>query len=81
MLEEEEEQDRSRSSPLPDRPFGDVTLDRAIALRWALRDIKGRRLKLTPVSPTDLQFLIDLGLVEMRGDAPVLTDAGQVVLD
>lgn len=78
---EEEEQGRSRSSPEPDDPFGDVSLEKTIALRWALRDIKARRLKLTPVSPADLQLLVDLGLVEMRGDAPVLTDAGHVVLD
>lgn len=37
-----------------------------------LRDIKARRLKLSPVSDADLSALIDLGLVEMRDDAPVL---------
>jgi hypothetical protein len=78
---EEEEQSRSRWSPEPDDPFGDVSLEKTISPRWALRDIKARRLKLTPVSPADLQLLIDLGLVEMRGDAPVLIDAGYVVLD
>jgi hypothetical protein len=78
---EEEEQSRSRWFPAPDDPFGDVSLKKTISLRWALRDIKARRLKLTPVSPVDLQLLIDLGLLEMRGDAPVLIDAGHVVLD
>jgi hypothetical protein len=50
--------------------------DRAIVLRWALRDIKGERLKWSPVNQPDLQTLIDLGLVEIRDDRPVLTNAG-----
>ena len=50
--------------------------DRAVSLRWALRDIKERRLSWSPVSPDDLQILIDFGLVEMRNDKSVLTDAG-----
>jgi hypothetical protein len=50
--------------------------DRAIVLRWALRDIKGERLKWSPVDQHDLQTLIDLGLVEIRDDRPVLTNAG-----
>jgi len=62
-------------------PFADYDLERAIALRWTLRDIKAKRLKLTPVSDTDLRALIDLGLVELRDDEPVLTNAGHAVLD
>jgi len=50
--------------------------DRAIVLRWALRDIKGNRFKWSPVDQHDLQTLIDLGLVETRDDRPVLTNAG-----
>jgi hypothetical protein len=50
--------------------------DRAIVLRWVLRDIKGNRLKLSPVDQQDLQDLIDLKLVKMMNDAPVLTEAG-----
>ncbi len=50
--------------------------DRAIALRWVLRDIKNNRLKWWPVNQHDLQDLIEMGLVEMRDDAPVLTNAG-----
>lgn len=62
-------------------PFVHLGLERAIALRWALRDIKAKRLKLSPVSPGDLNILTELGLVEMRDDVPVLTNAGHAVLD
>lgn len=40
--------------------------DRAIALRWVLRDIKNNRLKWWPVDQHDLRDLIDMGLVELR---------------
>jgi hypothetical protein len=50
--------------------------DRAIALRWVLRDIKNNRLKWWPVDQHDLRDLIDMGLVELRNDAPVLTNTG-----
>jgi len=50
--------------------------DRAVALRWVLRDIKNNRLKWSPVNQDDLRTLIEMGLVEMRDDAPVLTNAG-----
>ena len=62
-------------------PFADLDLERGIALRWMLRDIKARRSKLSPVSDADLSALMDLGLVEMRDDAPVLTNAGHAALD
>jgi len=62
-------------------PFAHLGLDRAIELRWALRDIKAKRLKLSPVSPADLAALTDLGLIEMRDDGPVLTQAGHDALD
>lgn len=50
--------------------------DRAIFLRWVLRDIRSNRLDWSPVSQYDLQILIIMGLVEVRNDAPVLTNAG-----
>lgn len=56
-------------------------LERAIALRWTLRDIKAKRLKLSPVSPGDLNLLTEFGLIEMRDEAPVLTNAGHAILD
>ena len=62
-------------------PFAHLSLERAIALRWTLRDIKAKRLKLSPVSESDLSTLIDLGLVEIGEDAPVLTPDGHAALD
>ena len=50
--------------------------DRAIILRWVLRDIKSSRLKMSPIDQHDLRDLIDMGLVEMRNDAPALTNTG-----
>jgi hypothetical protein len=50
--------------------------DRAAALRWVLRDIKNDRLKWSPVDQDDLCILIEMGLVEMRDNAPMLTNAG-----
>ena len=65
----------------PVSPLTGLDLDTAIRLRWALRDIKGKRTKLTPVSPDDLRTLVEMGLVEMRDDVPVLTNEGHRVLD
>ena len=62
-------------------PWAGLDLDTAIRLRWALRDIKAKRTKLTPVSPSDLKTLIEMGLVEMRDDSPLLTDAAHQALD
>jgi len=55
--------------------------DTAIRLRWAMRDIKAKRTKLTPVNPDDLEALLDLGFVEMRDGTPALTDTGFRALD
>jgi hypothetical protein len=62
-------------------PFADFDLERAIALRWMLQDIKAKRLKLSPVSDHDLKTLTDLGLIEMQDGVPVLTQAGQAAMD
>jgi len=53
-----------------------IDRDRAIALRWTLRDIKGRRWKLSSMNQDDLQTLRQLELVEMQNNVPVLTSAG-----
>jgi len=60
----------------PDIYTAPADRERAIILRWVLRDIKANRLKLSPVDQHDLPELIDMGLAEMRNDAPVLTSAG-----
>jgi hypothetical protein len=62
-------------------PFAHLSLERAIALRWTLRDIKAKRLRLSPASEGDLTVLTELGLIEMRDDVPVLTQAGHDALD
>jgi hypothetical protein len=53
---------------------------RAIDLIWTLRDIKMKR-TMFPVDPDHLRELIELGLVEMRHESPVITNAGHQVLD
>jgi Mn-dependent DtxR family transcriptional regulator len=64
-----------------DNPFAEFGLERAIGLRWTLRDIQARRLKMSPVSDEDLRALTELGLVEVRDEGPVLTPAGTAVLN
>ncbi|MGJ5205254.1 hypothetical protein [Bradyrhizobium sp. HKCCYLR20261] len=60
-----------------DDPFADLELEKAIHLRWTLRDIKANRLTLSPVSDEDLSLLAERGLVELGEGVPTLTDAGQ----
>ncbi len=56
-----------------------ANLDRetTMRLRWALRDIKGKRTKLTPVSSDDLRLLLDMGLIELRDEIATLTIEGE----
>ena len=58
-----------------------LDLDTAIRLRWALRDIKAKRTKLTPVSPNDSKTLLEMGLINMSFDTPLLTNEGHQALD
>ncbi|GLH75922.1 hypothetical protein SSBR45G_08300 [Bradyrhizobium sp. SSBR45G] len=58
-------------------PFADLDLERAIQLRWTLRDIKAHRLTLSPVAEDHLALLTERGLVEVSDGVPTLTDAGQ----
>ena len=60
----------------PKEGLASLGLDNAIRLRWALRDIRGNRLKLSPIDPKDLRTLIDMGYVEMKNEVPVVTNAG-----
>ena len=62
-------------------PWAGLDLDTAIRLRWALRDIKAKRTKLMPVNPGDLETLIEMGLVEMRDDAPMLNKVADQALN
>ena len=62
-------------------PFAQFDLEKAIGLRWTLRDIQARRLKMSPVSDEDLTTLTGLGLVEARDEGLVLTQAGIAVLN
>jgi hypothetical protein len=62
-------------------PLAQFSLEQAIALRWAMRDIKSKRLKLSPVAERDMQMLVELGLVELLDAGPMLTAAGHSVLD
>jgi hypothetical protein len=66
---------------MTEESLADFDLERAIDLRWTLRDILGNRLKLIPVTDDDLRALINLGLVEMRDHAPVVTPAGLAALE
>ena len=59
-----------------DNSFANLELSPAIALRWTLRDIRGKRWLMSPIDQTHLKTLIEMGLVEMRGDEPALTNAG-----
>jgi hypothetical protein len=63
-----------------ENPFADLDIQRAIELRWALRDIRAKRWKLTPIDRTHLQMLIDMGLAEMREDELVITTSGLDVI-
>jgi hypothetical protein len=62
-------------------PFAGFDLYTAVVLRWTLRDIKGKRLKITPADPEHLRELIALGLVEMHDDIPTITEAGFKAID
>jgi hypothetical protein len=65
---------------LPDLQTPHLDVDTAIRLRWALRDIKGKRLRLSPVDAEDLRMLVEMGWVEMRDEVPVITNEGDRVL-
>jgi hypothetical protein len=65
----------------PVRPLVDLPRDRAIHLRWSLRDIYARRTKLSPVDPDDLKILLEMGLVEMKDDGPALTPKGHRAIE
>jgi hypothetical protein len=55
-------------------PLAQFGLD-AIDLRWTLKDIAAKRSWM--INQAHVSKLIELGLVEMRDDKPILTIAGQ----
>jgi hypothetical protein len=56
-------------------------LDLDTAIRWTIRDIRGERTKMSPVSDNDLAALMDLGFVEIRDGIPRLAGLGVLALD
>lgn len=58
-------------------PLAKFGLD-AIDLRWTMKDIAGKRWHMS--NQAHVTKLIELGLVEMRDDRPVLTIAGQTTV-
>jgi hypothetical protein len=65
---------------MDDNPFAEFSIERAIGLRWTLRDIQARRLKMSPVSDEDLRVLTELGLIELHDDVPEVTPTGAALL-
>ena len=53
----------------------------SIDLVWTLRVIEAKRTLLLPFDPDNLRELIDLGLVELRDNVLVITNAGHRILD
>ena len=78
---EVELQNETTTTNQPVSRLAGLDLDTAIHLRWVLRDIKAKRTNLSPVSPDDLRTLIEMGLVEMQNDEPVLTNEGHRAID
>ena len=62
-------------------PFANLSLERAIELRWTIRDIQTDRLTLMPASDDDLSVLTELGLVEIQDGVPVVTSAGIALVE
>lgn len=65
----------------PKRGLASLELKDAVRIRWTLHDIKSKRTEIVPVSPDDLRLLIDMGLVEIRDDVPVITSAGDAEIN
>lgn len=55
-------------------PLAQFGLD-AIDLRWTMKDIAGKRWSM--INQSHVVKLVEIGLVEMRENRPILTVAGQ----
>jgi hypothetical protein len=64
-----------------DNPLSHLALERAISLRWTMRDILAGRTKFLPLADEDLRVLVEVGLVELHDGEAVLTDAGLAVIE
>jgi hypothetical protein len=64
----------------PDIHTSRADRERAIALRWILRDINGNRLNWWQPLEEDLKILIEFDLVEMKNGLPQLTVAGRAAI-
>ena len=60
----------------PTSPLAGLSIETAIRLRWLLRDIERKRTKFLGASPDDLRTLMEMGLVEIQNEEPVLTREG-----
>jgi hypothetical protein len=58
-----------------------LDVGRAIHIRWVLRDIKAKRTQFMPLDPADLRTVVEMGLVEIRDEVPVLTYEGELAID
>ncbi len=63
-----------------DDPFRDLDRNKAIDLRWSLRDIRGKQWKMSPIKAAHIEKLLALGLIEFQDEVPVLTHAGLDVI-
>jgi len=57
-------------------PFRDLDHSEAIDLRWSLRDIRGKRWKMSPIKAAHMERLLAMGLIEFQNEVPMLTHAG-----
>jgi len=67
-------EDAVRSATQAKSLLAGLGIDSAIQLRWAMRDIRAKRTKISPIAENDLAALMDLGFVDMREGMPRLTD-------
>lgn len=61
-------------------PFAHLDLKQAIDLRWTLRDIRGKRRKISTIDQNHLAQLIEMGLVDTRAGEPFLTGRDRMML-
>ncbi len=76
VIETEGDGANATTAEQPRSVLDGLNLDTAIRLRWALRDIKAKRTKSSPVGQDDLMAMIELRLIEMQNDEPALTNEG-----